>query len=68
MDEAVNNGNFIPTASSEDCRVLITTKGKYLKLSFWGNTRGKEDALALLKDMTSWIDIRIRNRDCQLMD
>ncbi|OZS73550.1 PD-(D/E)XK nuclease superfamily protein [Providencia rettgeri] len=68
VDEAVSNGNFIPTASSEDCSVLITTKGKYLALSFWGNTRGKKDALALLKDMTAWIDVRIRNRDCQLMD
>ncbi len=57
---ALSAGDFIPTASSEDYEVSITGKGKVLELSFWGNTRSKKDALVLLKDMTEWMDSKIR--------
>jgi len=46
--------------SPEDYEVSITGKGKVLELSFWGNTRSKKDALVLLKDMTKWMDSKIR--------
>lgn len=57
---ALDSNDFIPTASLEDYQVSITGKGKLLELSFWGATRSKKDALVLLKDMTKWIDCRIR--------
>ncbi|WP_252454938.1 hypothetical protein [Enterobacter roggenkampii] len=57
---ALSAGDFIPTASPEDYEVSITGKGKVLELSFWGNTRSKKDALLLLKDMTEWMDSKIR--------
>ncbi|EPG1800826.1 PD-(D/E)XK nuclease family protein [Citrobacter freundii] len=57
---ALSAGDFIPTASPEDYEVSITGKGKVLELSFWGNTRSKKDALVLLKDMTEWMDSKIR--------
>ena len=57
---ALSAGVFIPTASPEDYEVSIAGKGKVLELSFWGNTRSKKDALVLLKDMTKWMDSKIR--------
>lgn len=57
---ALSAGNFIPTASPEDYEVSISGKGKVLTLIFWGNTRSKKDALALLKDMIEWMDKKIR--------
>ncbi|ELN2578341.1 PD-(D/E)XK nuclease family protein [Enterobacter kobei] len=57
---ALSAGNFIPTANPEDYEVSIKLKGQLLGLSFWGNTRSKKDALVLLKDMTKWMDSKIR--------
>lgn len=57
---ALSNGSFIPTASSEDYDISITSKGQLLELSFWGRTRTKKDAMILLKDMTAWVNMRVR--------
>lgn len=56
VDSQLSTDKFIQTALLDDYDVSLSCNGKLLTLSFWGMTRGKEDALTLLKDMTRYVN------------
>ncbi|HCH7968041.1 TPA: PD-(D/E)XK nuclease superfamily protein, partial [Klebsiella pneumoniae] len=59
IDILVRNNEFIKTASVEDSGVYYSRNERHLTLSFWGLTKDKVGALALLHDMTVWMKEKI---------
>ncbi len=59
IDILVRNNEFIKTASVEDSGVYYSRNERHLTLSFWGLTKDKVGALALLHDMAVWMKEKI---------
>lgn len=59
VDILVEKDDFIKTASFEESDVYLSRNAKHLTLSFWGITKDKSGAMALLKDMTIWMNDKI---------
>lgn len=59
VDILVEKDEFIKMASVEDSAVSFSGNARHLTLSFWGVTRDKAGAMALLEDMTTWMKEKI---------
>lgn len=59
VDSLIEKDEFIKTASIEDSGVSFSKNERHLTLSFWGLTKDKAGAMALLRDMTIWMKEKI---------
>ncbi|MGV3344765.1 PD-(D/E)XK nuclease family protein [Enterobacteriaceae bacterium LUAb1] len=59
VDNLVEKDEFIKTASVEESAVFFSRNERHLTLSFWGVTKDKVGAMALLKDMAIWMKEKI---------